>query len=264
MADALDGLDRPTLIQVDELPVFALKLLNRTAPDSDQGRIREFLYWLRRLRLEYPRVRWILAGSIGLDTVASRLNIADAINDLRIETLGAFELPASHEFLTSLGQAYKLDLSEAVRSYLIAKVGWPIPFYLQLVFNKLREISDTPTEQDVDRAIDALLDPSNKQLFDYWRQRLRDELGRPDSDYATSLLHAASRTPAGVRRSTLRQVLSVAISDAELREDKLRYVLDVLQNDGYLIEDADYWKFRSPLLREYWHRRVAPPEPARE
>ena len=141
LADALEGLEHPILIQVDELPVFALKLLNRSAPDSNQERIREFLYWLRRLRLQYSSVRWILAGSIGLDTVASRLNIADAINDLRIETLGAFDLSTSHAFLASLAQAYQLELSEAVRSHMIAKVGWPIPYYLQLIFSKLRESS---------------------------------------------------------------------------------------------------------------------------
>jgi hypothetical protein len=44
---------------------------------------------MRRLRLEFPAVRWMLAGSIGLDTVTARLNVADAINDLRIVSLAA-------------------------------------------------------------------------------------------------------------------------------------------------------------------------------
>jgi hypothetical protein len=46
--------------------------------------------------------------------------------------------------------------------------------------------------------------------------------------------------------------------------DKVRYLLDVLENDGYLVEEGKRWRFRSPLLREYWLRRVAPPESANE
>lgn len=258
LAEALEALDGKTLIQVDELPVFALKLLNR-ANDSEQARIREFLYWLRRLRQNYLHVRWMLAGSIGLDTVASRLNIADSINDLRIETLGAFDESTSNALLIALASRYQVELDEPVRAHILTRVGWLIPYYLQLVFNKLRDWKH-PRKCDVDKAVDMLLDSHHKGVFDYWRQRLRDELGRPDADYAQGLLHRACHTPAGIRRTVFQQALAALISDADAREDKLRYLLDVLENDGYLVEEEKRWRFRSPLLREYWSRRVAPPE----
>ena len=44
----------------------------------------------------------MLAGSIGLDTVTARLNIADAINDLRIEKLGPFDIPTADALLQAL------------------------------------------------------------------------------------------------------------------------------------------------------------------
>ena len=262
LAEALEGLERQTLIQVDELPVFVLKLLNR-ADETQQGRIREFLYWMRKLRQKYLHVKWMLAGSIGLDTVASRLNIADAINDLRIETLGAFDGATAHDLLRTLSANYGLTLEDPVRERVLARVGWLIPYYLQLVFDKLREWQK-PEAGHVDAVVDTLLDASHKGLFDYWRQRLRDELGRPDADHASALLHPACRTPEGVRRGVFQQVLTASIADADAREDKLRYLLDVLENDGYLVEEEKRWRFRSPLLREYWSRRVAPPEADRE
>src|SRR6266568_795639 len=92
LADALSKLEGRWLIQIDELPVFVLKLLNQGEP-SERARVREFLYWMRRVRQQYTGVRWMLAGSIGLDTITARLNIADAINDLRIAKLGAFDPP---------------------------------------------------------------------------------------------------------------------------------------------------------------------------
>ncbi len=259
LAESLEALPGKTLIQVDELPVFALKLLNRS-DDTNQGRIREFLYWLRRLRQDYPQVRWMLAGSIGLDTVASRLNIADSINDLRLETLGAFDVPTAHALLQELSEAYTVNLEEPVRDHIFARVGWLVPYYLQLIFDKLRDCRK-PEASDVDAAVNKLLDPHHKGLFDYWRQRLRDEMGRPDADHAAALLHPACRAPEGVRRTVFKQALTPAIADADAREDKVRYLLDVLENDGYLVEEDKLWRFRSPLLRKYWLRRVAPPEP---
>src|SRR6266568_5696947 len=52
LADALSKLEGAWLIQVDELPVFVLKLLNQGEP-SERARVREFLYWMRRVRQQY-------------------------------------------------------------------------------------------------------------------------------------------------------------------------------------------------------------------
>ena len=67
---------------IDELPVFVLKLL---AEDETAARAKNFLYWMRGLRtgeVSSDQIRWLIAGSIGLDTVTRRLNLADTINDL--------------------------------------------------------------------------------------------------------------------------------------------------------------------------------------
>jgi len=262
LAEGLQKLDGKTLLQIDELPVFLLKLLNR-ADDTGQGRVREFLYWLRRLRQAYPQVRWMLTGSIGLDTITSRLNIADAINDLRIVSLGAFDRPTSHRFLKALAENYEIELEEPVREHMLNRLGWLVPYYQQLLFDEVRK-HKRPSIANVDYAMDDLLKPKNKTRFDYWRQRLFDELGRPDADYALSLLSAVSRDPNGVSRSILSQILSKPISDPDIREDKLRYLLDVLESDGYLVQANHRWSFQSPLLREYWLQRVAPPVSSHE
>jgi uncharacterized protein len=258
LADALTNLDGRWLILVDELPVFVLKLLG----DGDAGskRAREFLYWMRRLRLEHPKVRWMLAGSIGLDTVTARLNLADAINDLRIVTLGAYDPKTAHALLSELGKAYEIELSETVRQRLIDRIGWPIPYYLQLAFHELRarDRSSTVTAEDVDQAFSTLLQPSHRSHFDYWRQRLHDELGSPDSDHALDLLAAVCHEAAGTTRETLAQVLGRSVVDPRERDAKLRYLLDVLQSDGYLAEQGRRWVFRFPLLRDFWLERVVP------
>jgi uncharacterized protein len=259
--DALSRLEGRWLVQVDELPVFLLKRL--MPEDSGRGRVREFLYWLRRVRQQFSGIRWFFAGSIGLDTVTARLNMADTINDLRIVTLGAFDADTADAMLARLANAYSIELSEDVRRHIVRRAGWPAPYYLQLIFHGIRR-KRAAIVADVDAAIDDLLGPQHRSYFDYWRQRLFEELGSPDAQYAIALLNAGCRLPGGVSRTVLSQTLAASLAGPHAREEKLRYVLDVLRNDGYLVEAGSSWSFLFPLLREYWLRRVAPVENSHE
>ena len=253
------------LLQIDELPVFVLKILDEGSA-AGRARVRQFLYWMRRIRQEVTNVRWMLAGSIGLDTVAARINVADAINDLHIEKLGPFSVSTASNLLIELSKAYTKGFKQPVIAHIIARVGekWLVPYYLQLVFHELRQLPEPVGTTEVDQAIECLLGPSRRNYFDYWRERLIEQLGTTDARHAFALLNECCYSAQGSSRRALVARFMVVIPDASLREDKLRYLLDLLQNDGYLVEhDGGEWTFISPLLREFWRRRVAPPLEAR-
>jgi len=242
--------------------MFVLKLLRL---DPTGARAREFLGWFRGLRQRSDLdggVRWLLAGSIGLDAVTARLNLCDTINDLHIYHLGPFSTTDSDGLLRQLGATHELPLPDDVREHMIERVGWLIPYHLQLLFGQLRshcrDGECPPSIPAVDGAYEALLSPVHKGYFDYWRQRLHEELGKPDASFALALLAAIARDETGVTRDTLRQVLAEHVDDPLERDEKLRYLLDVLEGDGYLAPDADRFLFRSPLVREFWLRRVLP------
>jgi uncharacterized protein len=262
LARALDHHEGRCLILVDELPVFILSLL-RQDPSGD--RARRFLIWFRDLRQRSGRngsLRWLLAGSIGLDTVTARLNFGDTINDLHIYHLGPFSRQTADALLEELSRTHNLPLSEEVRSHILHRVGWTIPYYLQLIFAGLRECSNgggEPTVAHVDDVFEGLLKPAKKAYFDYWRQRLGDELGKLDAGHALTLLNTIAADELGASISSLMQSLEAQIHDARERREKLRYLLDVLESDGYIVQEGrDRFRFRSPLLREFWLRRVAP------
>jgi uncharacterized protein len=263
LARALDQQDGKCLLLVDEVPVFVLHLL-RLDPSGE--RARRFLTWFRGLRQRSGRtggLRWLLAGSIGLDTVAGRLNLGDTINDLRLFPLGPFSPPVADRLLRELSATHRLPLSEEVRRHLLDRIGWTIPYYVQLVFAELLEIcqgNSDPAPPHVDQAFENLLKPAKKAYFDYWRQRLVEELGRPDADHALTLLNSIAADDQGASRSTLAQVIGKKVGDAGQRKEKLRYLLDVLESDGYIVQvdGSDRFTFRSPLLREFWIRRVLP------
>jgi len=222
---------------------------------------KDFLNWFRELRQGTPHIRWLLAGSIGLDSITARMNMHDVINDLHPMDLGAFDPPTSHRFLMELANGYGINLIENVRDAIIGRIGWTVPYYLQVVFSELLTLSDSGREQIdismVDTAFQELLSPRRKSYFDYWRQRLHDELGEPDAKYSILLLNTICNDPDGVSKDILSQKLSSSIQDADEREDKLRYLLDVLENDGYLVNINRRYRFRILLLREFWQQRVA-------
>jgi len=256
----LDEFDEPWLICVDELPVFIINLLKQG--DNGKQRTRTFLYWLRDLRQRhYKRVKWLMAGSIGLDTLAARLGLSDTINDVEPFPLSAFDEATALLLLEKLAQSYNLPLGEGLRLAVVRKVGWPVPYYLQLMFSHIREewdeTGEAPDVASIDLAFERLLAPAYRVHFDYWRQRLDEELGQPESGYAVLLLNSISRDSTGMDRSHLGQILSKQMHNKDERDNMLNYLLEVLSSDGYLAEREGRYAFRLEWLRVYWQRRYA-------
>lgn len=274
VAEAIAAVGEPWVILVDELPIFVLNLLRQDGgPDGPVARTRHFLNWFRHLRnpTQPPgqlrpdggaALRWVVAGSIGLDAVVARARLGDTINDLALLPLGPFSPAVADDFLEALATSYGLALTAETRLRLAERAGWLIPFYLQVLFSRLHDLVAetglTPSPALVDRVVDELLTPAYRAYFDYWRQRLTEELGRPDDQRALALLACvAERGEAD--RVALDHTLSEHIPEPTERQRTLTFLLEVLENDGYLTNEAGpprTWRFRSALLREYWLRRV--------
>lgn len=237
---------------IDELPLFVLSLLG-----LGRERTRTFLNWFRESRIDRDAnlsVRWLLAGSIGLDTVAARERLGDTINDLAIESLGPFSREDADRFLQALGESHGLVLGEDVRTHLLDRIGWPIPYHLQLVFSALVDQGlAQPGVGDAERAYRGLLEPARKANFDWWVQRLHEELGKIDAHHSLEVLAAVARAEGGASRSVLTELLRArGVGD----DGHHKFLLDALENDGYLVVDDGRTLFRSPLLRDYWRARV--------
>ncbi len=117
LAGALDRQDARWMLMVDELPLFVLLLLRE---DDSGRRARDFLTWLRNLR-QTPgarqQVRWLFAGSIGLDTVTARVGLGDTINDLHLHHLGPFSPDVADRFLAALSATHDFPLGAEVRRH---------------------------------------------------------------------------------------------------------------------------------------------------
>ncbi|UAA37753.1 ATP-binding protein [Paraneptunicella aestuarii] len=255
--DNLDNGGKRIIVCVDELPIFILALLKQ---ENGKERVRHFLNWFRSLRQAYNhKIKWILAGSIGLDTITARHNMGDTINDLVSFPLGEFPEHIASEFVKALLTSYNKVISDEVNQYLLSKIGWKIPYYLQLLVEHIKKLntSGAVTIEDVNQAFVELLKPANRNYFDYWHQRLNEQLGPPDNQHAVLLLNHISRSANGVQKATLKQALEHKTGKLTQEDNLLRYLLDMLENDGYIIESNGRYQFRLSLLGEYWKNRYA-------
>lgn len=111
----------------------------------------------------------------------------------------------------------------------------------------------------METVFESLLSPAKRTYFDYWNQRLHEELGVPHSEWLRALLKACALDVTGASRATQEQTLMAYLANSTERDDMLHWLLDVLLSDGYLtqqqVDGGSRYRFRSNLLREFWLRR---------
>lgn len=157
--------------------------------------------------------------------------------------------------IRAIAEAYNLAISEETVNEMLVLIKWPIPYFIQLLIDRLiskRELleeSDTILINDVKLAIDDL---SQSDYFITWDERL-DEY-RDLEKLARKALDTLSVSENGLSKETL---LQIAMEDADTFDEptinkSLTKVLEMLQHDGYIIRDGSNRKFRSPFLQKWW------------
>jgi hypothetical protein len=247
------------IILVDEVALFVSARLA-----TDPGATLDFLYHLRRLRQAYPRVRWLLTGSIGLDVVARRANLAGALVDLEIFPLEPFSKVEARAYLAELCQNGKVrwpfSLDNGGFDHLAEQLGWLSPFYLKLIADRIKSESTETTSlpmatvADIDRAFDQLLAPAFRGNFAAWEEHLKKNFPKPESDALHAILECCCKQPTGETIATIQARLAQKYPTLTLRE--LMDLLTALANDGFLSEIGGRWCFRSGLLRRYWVKYI--------
>lgn len=246
---------KPWLVLLDEIPIFALALLE----SHGMERVHDFLYTLRQFRHAYPNVRWLFTGSIGMDTVARRHGVEGALNDLDAYPLKPFDEETAARFLDHIATVNDRKLAPEAGRHIITRLGWLSPYYLEKIAEEASFLSarGRPINiTDADRALEAMLGLDKRTYWSTWREHLDRNFPDPDKTHLFSVLAIIARSPEGyASRDTLLGELN---RGATVGADQLRLYLDILEADGYLVVDGPQGhRFRMGLLRDWWRRYVA-------
>ena len=242
-----------TLIMIDEVTI----LLNSYLKDGENGmdKVAYFLNWLRSFRqVSNTKIHWIFSSSIGLDNFTNFHNLSYTLNDITPYPLGAFDEKTSARFLRKLATSDKLETSDEIIDYMLAKLGWLLPYFIQVLhykINYLVQVESFPlAEKTVDKAYQLLLE---ENYLNTWDERLHEY--KMEEQHTRLVLKQLCRNPKGESRSNVMAALYAKLKDPDQAETLTAKLLKMLINDGYLIEEKGKYLFRSPLLRDFWFSR---------
>lgn len=248
--------DRKIVIMIDE---FAQTVENIIKYDTAKS-AESFLNANRALRQNpkiSSKVTFVYAGSIGLESVVGKIGATKLINDLnsiKVLPLGSDEATT---FTLELLKGAELEADKAAIVYMLEKIEWLIPFYIQLIVQELKTISrqtgKTVVENsDIDVAINKAIE--HKNHFDHWQSKLKEGFDKSQYLFAKEILNIASEN--GTISSS---EISNLAAKHDLDQDDEKDAIHSLVYDGYINnnENPKIYIFNSPILRIWWNKYVA-------
>jgi len=250
--DLLDH-DKPTLIFLDELTVLLSMLVKQ---ENGIEKVTEFLHWMRAIRTKpASKIRWLYCSSIGIENFTHTYNLSESLNDAPGYYLKSFDSFTSKKMLEKLSAHNSVKFKEAIIEEIIEKLDYCLPFFLQIMYEKISYLVRVENkEQDADIVTEAYNLITGEKHFNTWIERLEKQYG-DFSAYSFILLKHICQEKEGSKRLNLQNQLTAKIDDPEKVEAVLSRLLYMLKNDGYLVEEDGLYKFRSPLLRDFWFKR---------
>jgi hypothetical protein len=157
--------------------------------------------------------------------------------------------------LIRLGNSNNVDFTEEVLNRIIKKLDYCLPFFLQIIFEKIKyfaEIECLPLNKAiVDIAYSSLGEETH---FNTWVERIDQQYGDNKTNVYLILKHLCQEKK-GTKRESLINTLGASGLDGNKAEETISQLIYMLANDGYLMEEASLYRFRSPLLRDFWFNR---------
>jgi hypothetical protein len=165
------------VVMIDEFPQTVENILRKQGNDAAE----QFLQFNRELRhQDNQRLKFILTGSIGLTTIAEKLEATKEINDLNIIEILPFNRERAWDFTRKLLDDAKVSYSNDSLDYLLNKIDWFIPFHIQLVVQELiDECENTATpinKTTVDKAFANISKRRNDIYFEHYYSRLKKDI----------------------------------------------------------------------------------------
>ena len=257
--------DTPILFVIDEFPDLLLNLSRK-----DEGLLREFLAWFRTQRQNpaptRDSIRWLVGGSVNLAGTLDALGLVDLINDLEDVSLPPLTDEDIETFVTDMLSGRGVPFDADVPQRLIARLGRPIPLFMQMatqeLYRRWKREQRRIVAADVDAAFDTMIVGSAARTrLQHFHSRIRQYYVEPKDSIAHALLGQISMSGSGLRRAALLQETERALSDLgatlspiERRRTFNQLMLD-LENDFYIVEvEEGVYDFASGVLKS-WGRK---------
>jgi len=243
------------VLLIDEFPQTILNIL---AGVGGLGAATRFLQTNRALRLNpdiVDKVRFVYTGSVGLNHTVAAIDSTAFINDLNTIEIEPLNQVEAGQFLGKLLSYRGFKIKPATQRHLLDKLGWLIPFHIQLLVQELLKLA-APGEMidihHVDRAFEEIIATRNDNHFVHYYSRLKAQFKGSSLKYVEEILKIMANEGSVTRVRLLDQ--------AELLEviDQYKRIIEILVYDGYInnVGDGAAYRFNSPIVRMWWHKYI--------
>ena len=246
--------DKKLIIMIDE---FAQTIENIIKYEDTKNAL-SLLKTHRELRQDIKtsdKVKFIYAGSIGLESVVANMSATKHINDLNSVKISPLSIDEAKKFTKELSSNNHVNIESNEISYLLEKVEWLIPFYIQLIVQEVKKLqrkNPIITNEIIDEAIEKALEHRNH--FESWQGKLKVAFENKTYLFAKEILNTISQ------ESTMKflEIINIA-SKHSLDEDEAKEIIHSLVYDGYINnnDDVKIYRFNSPILKMWWYKNVA-------
>jgi uncharacterized protein len=241
---------------IDEFSETTENIIN----DHGESAGQLFLHQNRELRQDKAvssKIQFIYSGSIGLGNIAERISAIKSINDLTDFPIPPLTDKETLAMISQITISEELQFSFETKKYLIDKIYWQMPYYLQIILDEAENLllqSGSVMELNnriIDESINEALKKRN--YFEHWHTRLRTAFKEGDYTFAKEVLNTASKAKAGISKT---EVFDLA-AKYEITNG-YNVIVRTLEYDGYLnLNDKGRYIFNSPLLKIWWERNIA-------
>ena len=253
-----DREDKKIILFIDEFPDAVNNIL-----EKDIQLAIKFLQQNRDMRMLFSdtSLQFVYTGSTGLKNVVKRLDKLDLINDIVNISIYPFDELEAKTLIQRLVLGFKedninFDINDKTIDYILKKVAWRLPYYMQIVVVELFEYFDKTGNPIDTGSVEHILgeivksNSNHSAYFENWKKRLKNAFKHQEYDFAVSVLNYISKN------DTIDYASFYDMS-VEYDVDDFKYVLDVLEHDGYISEEDKVYGFNSILLKEWWYINVA-------
>lgn len=258
--------EKPLVLCLDEVPIFVSRLLKGQDFEITPAR-REatdlFMSWLRAMSIAHRgRIRFVLAGSIGLEPVLRQGGLSGTITTFAPFFLEPWDSDTTLGCLDALAQSYGVAFEADAAPRILEKLGCYIPHHVQLFFDLLLEDarhrrSCTISSKAVDRLYQTrMLASKGHAELSQLEERLMRVLGPRRMPLAIDLLSEAAIV-GSVTAGSARILAADHFKDPQEAGGNLRDVLAILEHDGYLLREGEAFVFLSGLVRDWWKARFS-------
>lgn len=255
--DILAKAEKPVLLMLDEAPILVNKILrgeNTTITSENRATADKFMSWLRDNSIRHQgRIRVVLTGSIGFESVLNQANLSATINNFYPFEIKPWNFEVAEACLDKLAKRWGIIFLDGAEKKMVQKLGCCIPHHVQMFFSKAYD--KCKFRGTMTFAISEVEELYNTEMLSlrghadltHYEERLKLVLEREHFIFAEEMLTEAAvngrLTPTAL--AALRRIHGY---EAEIQKT----IMNILLHDGYLKSDGRDFVFVSNLLRDWW------------